>query len=166
MAKFKFQLDSLKKFRERRLLVAKKDFLEVEGRRQDLLKEIKNAEAERLSVLGWSQDIGVGSLYLGTLSYGQSRKIQDLGEKIQKVDAEIERHRSWVAHLSKELKAVERLEEKKRQIFDDEKKRQERRFQDGWVVERWAQSKDPEVRDEDYEIIANDLEEEREEDNS
>ncbi len=146
MPRFKFRLESLKKFRDRRLLVAKKDLLEVESRRQDLLAEIERVSEERRSVLGWNNGVNFGeALYLGGLPSAQGQKISEIRSRIQKIDEEIERHRSWVAHLSKELRAVERLEEKKRQIFDENTKRLERRFQDGWVVERWTLARDPEV---------------------
>ena len=144
MPKFKFKLDALKKYRERRLLVAKKDLMEVESRFQQTTEKVRHCESERLSVLGFDPaDIKMLPL-MGVLASGQNQKIDQFKKELTQIETEIERHRSGVSHLSKELKAVERLEEKKRQAFDEDMRKYERRFQDAWVVERWSISRDPE----------------------
>jgi len=143
MPKFRFKLDALKKYRERRLLVAKKDMMEVESRRMQVVEKSNLATQERSSALGFDPaDVKMLPL-LGMLVTGQNQKIEQFQKQLEEIDKELERHRSWVAHLSKELKAVEKLEEKKRQAFDEDMKKLERRFQDAWVVERWGISRDP-----------------------
>jgi hypothetical protein len=141
MRKFKFQLEALKKYRDNRLLIAKKDLMEVEGRRHDVLERIRIAQSERLSVLGLEdrQMLPIA----GELAKGQHQKIDQHQKQLLEIEKEIDRHRAWVAHLSKDLKAVERLEEKKRQAYDEDVKKYERRFQDAWVVERWGISQHP-----------------------
>jgi flagellar biosynthesis chaperone FliJ len=41
--------------------------------------------------------------------------------------------------LGRELKIVEKLEEKQRASFEDEERLKEKRSVDGWVAEHWAQ---------------------------
>lgn len=144
MAKaFSFKLEALKKHRERKLLLAKKDFAVLTAELTDLeagLDEFAKQRKESLADAFEAGEMSTGlllSLDAYRVEAAQS-KLQDLRERKSFVGREHEKHREWVAHLSKELRAVEKLEEKQRERFETEQKIREKRKEDSWVAENWT----------------------------
>jgi len=142
---FKFKLDSLKKYREHRLLSAKKDMAEVLSRLAEIESQIKNSAIEARASMERAYDFSHGNVGLLTLEAsllgGELSKKRQFQEDLQRVEAELEKHREWVAHLAKELKAVDKLEEKQRERHDSTIEMREKRGMDAWVAERWPQYK-------------------------
>ncbi len=145
MAKFVFALETLKKYREKKLLTARKDLASIEA------ELIKIRGARDLAIQGLKESIEASRPRAGKgtmaqlslhsfLSEGQHALIQSCESEIRRIEADAERHRSWVAHLGKELKAVEKLEDRKRRSWEELEKKAERRKADGWVAERWTRS--------------------------
>jgi len=133
MAKFVFALESLKRHRNQRLLVAKKEMSFVEGRLQDLHLELRRALEIRSGLL--SSELMIGQ-YAGAASY----KMQVVEREIANAEEELARHKSWVLHLGKELRVVEKLEEKKKAAFESALKLQEKRAEDDWVTMSWGRN--------------------------
>ena len=141
MAQFKFAFESLKKLRSNRLLVARKEMLSVEGKLRDAVNEHQGATMSRVHLFdsrdGGALSAGELNLTMELIST-QTQKLSQLEKKILTVQGELERHRNWVAHLGKELKIVEKLEENQRTAFVEKERFQEKRAADRWVAERWA----------------------------
>jgi len=142
MAKFKFAFDSLKKMRHSRLLLARKDMIEVEGRLRNTIDQSRNAMMERVRLFDTRDEGKLSNSDLRLtmeLITGQTQKMGQLDKKISVLEAELERHRNWVAHLGKELRIVEKLEEKQRAEFELNERMKEKRLADRWVSENWIQ---------------------------
>jgi hypothetical protein len=56
--KFKFSLESLKKYREQRLLLAKRDMAQVSARHSEISIRIQNCENEARNALGDALSVG------------------------------------------------------------------------------------------------------------
>ncbi len=148
MAKaFKFPLEVLKKYREQKVLLAKRELADLRGEQYRLEEHIKTIQKGRFDTMAscFSNDGRSTGALLKFESFvvsGSTEKISDLKEKKAFLDDEVEKHREWVAHLSKELKAVEKLEEKQRRRHDENQKRLEKRADESWVVENWERLKE------------------------
>lgn len=134
--KFKFQLDALKRYRENRLLVARKELLRVEASIFEASSNLRRAFAERADLVGGSAPASLRTLYAG-LAESETARIRKIESEIKQLEEERERHARWVTHLGKELKAIEKLEEKRREAHDAELRLSEKKFMDSWVAERW-----------------------------
>ncbi len=145
MAKFEFSLETLKKYREKKLLTARKDLAAIEAELSKL-RGAKTMAQEGLkdSVQASHPRVGQGTMaHLGlysSISESQHALLRSVDVEIKRVETDAERHRNWVAHLGKELKAVEKLEEKKRVAWELNEKKADRRRADGWVAERWTRN--------------------------
>lgn len=144
MAKaFEFKLEALKKHRERKLLLAKKDFAVLAAELSDLEEGLNKIFSQRKESLAdaFEQDNVTTGMLLSLDAYrveAANSKAKELQEKKAFVSREHEKHREWVAHLSKELRAVEKLEEKQRERYEAEQKTREKRQADSWVAENWT----------------------------
>lgn len=140
MAKFVFKLDSMKRFRENRLLVAKKDYARIEAQLEELKSKLYSVEQQRKEAISQSvsdlEAFAVAQLN-ATLIHGQNIRKDLICKDIKRVEEELERQRRWVAQLGQELRVVEKLEEKQRTAFEDMQKMYERKMMDRWVAERW-----------------------------
>lgn len=142
MAKFKFAFDTLKKLRANKLLLARKEMIEVESKVRDVLEDHRRAAVSRAQLFDMRDEgkLPVGELQLTMdLITSQTQKMGQLEKKNLTLQGELERHRNWVAHLGKELKIVDKLEEKQRNAFLEAERMQEKKTADRWVAERWAQ---------------------------
>ena len=144
MAKvFKFKLAALKKYRERRLLMAKKDMAEVGGELSSIDRQIAEYEQGRKESLSssFASDGSSNGAFLSLEAYSVSASSAQLGQLRDKksfFEREYNKHREWVAHLSKELRAVEKIEEKQRARFELEQKKKEKRIDDSQAGDSWA----------------------------
>jgi flagellar export protein FliJ len=139
--KFKFSLSSLMLVRHHRLMMAKREAMFAEDQLSDLKRQIDNAKNSRnlaLDELPASINSGGSVKVLSYLVESETARITMLDQKVVPKEAEVERHRRWVAELAKELKALEKLEEKQRKAHEEEMKVQERRIGDRWASERFA----------------------------
>ncbi len=130
MAKFIFKLLALKKFRENRLMMARKDLVIIENNIHDMNVALRKATEDRRQLLGTSAYADIVA--------AETRRIWILKERIRLLEQDRERHAHWVTHLGRELKAIEKLEGKKREQFDAEISLGEKRKMDNWVAERWT----------------------------
>jgi flagellar export protein FliJ len=139
---FQFKLRALKKYREQRLLSAKKDLALVESRCQELKNSIQNIFDEDHKTLGESAamlETNLSTVLMNSdfLEINLKRKKQAT-EALRLAEGERNKHQEWVSHLAKELKAVEKLEEKQFKRYLAELSLQEKRAMDAWVAERWT----------------------------
>ena len=142
MGKFVFAFESLKKFRSNKLLIARKDMFVAEAKLRALLESRQKSEEERGRLLDeqCSGELSISRLQLlSDLTYGETLRMREYSDEILAAEKELERHRSWVTHLGRELKIVEKLEDKRRASFEEEQRNLEKRRVDGWVAERWTQ---------------------------
>lgn len=138
--KFKFRLEALKKYRKNRLLGARRELSKQEGVVQELQKRRDHANTERRFALqesGSFQGQAGWALFASRLVQTQSDKMRLIDKEIADAEVELERHRSWVQQLGRELRIVEKLEEKQREAFEKEIRVKEMRRMDNWVAERW-----------------------------
>lgn len=148
MAKaFKFSLEVLKKYRERKVLLAKRELADIQGdlfRLEDEIQSITEGRKETLASCFSQQGTSTGALlkFETFVVEGSTQKLEVLREKKAFLEQEVEKYRDWVAHLSKELKAVEKLEEKQRSRFEEEVKRRAKRADEDWVSENWGRMKE------------------------
>jgi flagellar export protein FliJ len=143
VAEFKFSLESLKKYREQRLLLAKKDMAHINSKYNDILLQIERCHSESRDSLADALLVGtnVSELLLGAALHESSvQRRCALDEELKQISKDLEKHREWVTHLSRELKAVERLEEKQRERHNKKAQTIEKRKIDSWVAERWSRS--------------------------
>ena len=141
--KFVFALESLKKYREQRLLLAKRDLAQVNARYNEIQAKIENCAIEAKNALADALNIGAraADFLMGATLHESARAMKKaLAEELVGADAERTRHQEWVTHLSRELKAVEKLEERQRERHDKEVLTKEKRHMDSWVAERWKRS--------------------------
>jgi len=140
VAKFVFRLAVLKRFRENRLLMARKDLMIVENKIFELTTSLKKALADRGDLLDSSaRALGTSAAFLdASLLESETVRISRLQRAITAQEIERERHARWVTHLGRELKAIEKLEEKKREAFEQIERDREKRSMDNWVAERWT----------------------------
>lgn len=140
MAKFVFRLDSVKKFRENRVLLAKKELLRLESELLGNRNQMRDTVDER------SADIDGSQRKVSAMRFAQlhadfvvmhSEKIVRVESEIQRLEEEVERQRRWLTHVGQELKILEKLEQKQREQFDARERTLEKRKMDAWVVERW-----------------------------
>jgi flagellar export protein FliJ len=143
---FKFRLESLKRFRDNRLLVARRDMAIVLAQVQAVESEILAASKERAQLFDLDTAASFERGFKGLID-SATTKIKQLESKLGEHKVELERHRSWVAHLGRELKIVEKLEEKKREEFLNSERLKEKRLVDSWVAERWVRRGETEVED-------------------
>lgn len=144
MAKrFKFSLESLKKYRKQRLLLAKRDLAQVNARHNDLLNRLEACELEAHAALGDALSVGstAANFLMGARLHESALSMKkSINEELGLARKELERHQEWVTHLSRELKAVEKLEERQRSRYDKEILTKEKQSMDAWVAERWGRS--------------------------
>lgn len=141
MAKFHFRLEALKKLRENRVLAARREV----GRIQSELVLAQTQEDDvlnsRRSLLGILSDVETSMdnrlLYAGLVE-SETRRLKKILEHKQNLEQELERQMNWLTHVGRELKIVEKLEEKQLAEFKEREKQLEKRRVDGWVAERWA----------------------------
>ena len=134
--KFQFRLEALKRFRENRLLLARKELIAVETRVFEAKQAITRAQSDRVESLV-PPEAGLRLLY-ADLVVGETARIRRLEGEVKQLESERERHAHWVTHLGRELKAIEKLEERKREQHEHDIKLAEKRSVDDWVSERWA----------------------------
>lgn len=141
--KFKFSLDSLRKYRDQRLLMAKRDMAVANASFNAVQEKIANCDREAKASLEDALNVGnsAASFLLGASMHGSALLYRkNLVEELAQSSKELEKHREWVTHLSRELKAVEKLEEKQRERYDAEILTKEKQSMDEWVAERWGRS--------------------------
>ncbi len=139
MPKFIFRLESMKKYRANRLLLAKKEMLKIEADLYQKKTQLNQA------VIGRGEEIEASLKNLGVFAAArlhselgnmQAELIGRIQEDIKGLESEFERNREWVVQLGQELKIVEKLEEKQRSVHDSEQRMDEKRKMDRWVAER------------------------------
>ncbi|NCN28577.1 hypothetical protein GW915_13515 [bacterium] len=120
---------------------AQKDFSDLNLRHRQLEQRMSDALGNRMTLLDdiskCQKDIGKVKLFSDLIST-ESRKMKMIELEISKQSEDLERYRSWVEHLHRELKVVENLENKQRAEFEEAKQKKDRKAVDGWVVERWS----------------------------
>ena len=139
MAKFEFKLAPLRKFRENRLLAGRRELAEVQAKLMELVERQRKAVEDRAALLGATNI--EDAIRSSTLVETETARIRDLQAQIRAAEEDFDRHRRWVAHLGAELKAIEKLEEKKRAEFESELRLRDKRLADAWVAERWSRTK-------------------------
>ena len=134
-------LESLRSLRENRLSVAKKEMNEIKARLETQVIHKNKSQGERSALVEKLSSLtSFASMQLDADLVGsESRRMQQLSDKIIDIEKELERHQEWVTHLGRELRIVERLQEKYRSQLGALIARQEKKSLDAWVVERWAQ---------------------------
>ncbi len=140
MAKFQFRLEPMKKYRENRLLMGRKDLARLENQFADLDARKAHLEQQRLDLIqdGRAIEHSWAEAHLAAeLVPLQDTRIAGVVREMKFLEDEIERQRRWVAQLGQELRVVEKLEQKQREAFDAEQLLKEKRRMDGWVAERW-----------------------------
>lgn len=141
--KFKFSLETLKKYRAQRLLLAKKDLALINARFNDLMLRIDACNQEASSALDDALTVGKRAMdfLMGATLHESARLVKKtLSSELEIVQKELDRHQEWVTHLSRELKAVEKLEERQRERHNKELSMKEKQAMDSWVAERWGHS--------------------------
>lgn len=134
--KFKFKLQALKRFRESRLLNARKDLVAIEGRIYEhtaVAKEARENRAKLATEAFTAAEMALNALLIES----ESQRIRRADGALKVLLDERERHARWVAHLGMELKAIERLEARQQERHDAEVRFFEKRSMDSWVSERW-----------------------------
>jgi len=144
---FKFSLEVLKKYRERKVLLAKRELADLQGdlfRLEDEISSTTSGRKETMTSCFSEGGASTGALLMfeAFVVEGSTQKLGVLREKKVFLEQEVEKYRDWVAHLSKELKAVEKLEEKQRARFEEEQKRRIKRADEDWVAENWGRMKE------------------------
>jgi flagellar export protein FliJ len=143
VARFKFRLESLMKFRKDRLIASQKDYADLNNDYLSSKNKLRNCVRERAEMLTYMQrnpdDIASVKLF-SELVRTETIRIGMLDKELLKKAEELDRMRRWVEHLHRELKVVENLEKKQRENFEKEERKKERKQIDGWVVERWNRS--------------------------
>lgn len=138
MAKFKFRLEALKNFRDQKLQAAKKELaILLEQHRSVHQAHRRCFEQQQVALEQRQAELELGHLSSSDLVDGLRVKELKLRQELNRLDAEVERHQSWLTHLGRELKVVEKLEDKQRQAFEAEESLREKRKMDSWVAERW-----------------------------
>jgi flagellar biosynthesis chaperone FliJ len=151
MAAFKFALQGLKKFRNHRLLNARRELLVVDDRIRRIKEAIQIAQQEKSELIGDSQNFKNLSLALAAphIMRGRELKISGFREDLQELEKERERYQAWVTEMGRELKVVEKLEQKKRDAFVTAEKMKEKRVVDGWASENETRKRMREEENED-----------------
>jgi flagellar export protein FliJ len=143
VSKFKFSYETLIRFRETRLLLAKKEMFVVEAEIRQISDEISKCLSNRKTLIEESQDTAsknVDQIQLAAdLVESQSKKIKILTHRLLSAEKELDRHKNWVAHLGRELKIIEKLKEKQKEKFEHENRLRETKTADGWVSQDWVQ---------------------------
>lgn len=139
MPKFSFRLEPLRKFREQRLLAARREMMTVQGALVDAADARRKAFADRAALLE-IDDLSERARS-AALVQSVTLHIAQLHQKIRELEEDFERHRRWVAHLGTELKAIEKLEERQRTQFEDGERLKEKRQADRWVAENWSRGR-------------------------
>lgn len=134
--KFKFKLQALKRFRESRLLNARKDLVAIESRIHEHSVVAKEARANRAKLA--TEAMNAAEMALNALLIeSESQRVRRAEGAIKVLQDERERHARWVAHLGMELKAIEKLEARQQERHDADARMVEKRSMDSWVSERW-----------------------------
>ena len=139
MAKFVFRLESLKKFREHRLLVARKEMIFVEQKLLNKKSERARMQESLQSLLDENvlcQNVDMMRLSADLIA-GITEQSRQCDREIIDVENELERHQRWVTQLGRDLKILEKLEEKKLLEWKHAEQLKEKRQIDAWTVERW-----------------------------
>jgi len=143
VSKFKFNYETLIRFRETRLLLAKKEMFVVEAQIRQISDEITKCLSNRKTLIEESQNTASNNVAQITLAAdlvdSQSKKIKILTHKLLSSEKELDRHKNWVAHLGRELKIIEKLKEKQKEKFENENRIRETKVADGWVSQDWVQ---------------------------
>jgi flagellar FliJ protein len=143
VAKFKFNYETLIRYRETRLLLAKKEMFAVESKIRQLSDEMtKCLESRRVMIEESHANTGstIEKMQLAAdLVDSQSRKLKILTHQILTEEKELDRHKNWVAHLGRELKIIEKLKEKQKEKFEHEARTREAKKSDEWVSQDWVQ---------------------------
>lgn len=148
MAKpFKFSLEVLKKYRDQKVLLAKRELAQLQGELADVEDKINSLRGGRRDTLSScfsdsGKSTGAILSFETFIVSGSTSKIGILEEKKIFLTQEVDKHLEWVAHLSKELKAVEKLEEKQRGRYDEKNKLDEKRADEAWIAENWNRFKE------------------------
>lgn len=124
-SKFRYQLESLKKLRELKLVMAKADFAAVSADLSACDQKIVNAKNNVRELIGdqrQSDDISHVKLF-SHLSETEHDRIELEMEKRKVLQADFDRHSAFVAFLRSELKAVERHEENQKELFHKEQEK-------------------------------------------
>jgi flagellar export protein FliJ len=138
VAKFKFRLESLKTFRDQKLQAAKKELaILLEQHRSVLQNHRRCFEQQRIALEEREASLMSGALVQDDPVASLRLKESRLRSELSRLESEIERHQKWLTHLGRELKVVEKLEEKQRAEFESKQLLKEKRRMDSWVAERW-----------------------------
>jgi len=139
--KFVFTLQALKEFRANRLLMAKKELHLLDDRILQMNSDML-ALAESQSLLVGRSIEGIENIReaLGAseLAGTERRRSERIATDLVQVEEERERNKRWVTELGRELKIVEKLEEKQKATFEAAEKLREKRGMDRWVAEHWG----------------------------
>ncbi len=131
----------LKKLRENKVLSAKKELAVIEEKLLKLKNKKEQLLQGRSHLIEDSQSLNLHlafSRVAANLVTTETTRLRALEREIIDVEFEVERQRNWVTHLGRELKIVEKLEEKKREEWALSLKMKEKRKTDQWVAERWG----------------------------
>ncbi len=143
MAKFKFNYETLIRYRETKLLLAKKDMFQVESQIRQISDNMNKCLEDRKILIGESHDTDnktVNQIQMAAeLVDSQTRKIKLLTHEMLTLEKELDRHKNWVAHLGRELKIIEKLKEKQKEKWENEARSQETKSTDDWVSQDWIQ---------------------------
>jgi flagellar FliJ protein len=149
MAQFQFRLESLKKLREaerqqRRIELADAFHAESILRQQasQLEQEIREVE-QRSRVISSPGRVHVDRV-LDTHRYKLLLKsqIMILSQKEAQLQTEIERRRAALATADRDVRVLDKLQERKRAEHDAAELRRESRQLDDFAVQRWSRDKD------------------------
>lgn len=140
-AKFVFNLEVLKRLRKHRVGIAKREYLKIQARVFSLEDEIANLRLQISQTLGDSNAHMAKTGQVNGMSFllqKASDKIKIIEEKISDLQPDVERHRRWMVEASRDLKAIELLEDKRKSEFDHQVLKREKRQMDQWASESVA----------------------------
>ena len=142
MARYTFKLESLLRYREHKLLLAKKDMAGIEARVNKLENIIQKAREQRgeiLAMAGENMQRHAGPTFaMLSLVGNETTRMAQTHAQLHTLKEELERHRNWVIHLGKELKVVEKLEAREHLKYLSDERQKEKRQIDGWTAENWT----------------------------
>lgn len=142
-SKFVFNLAALKKLRTHRLNIAKKEYLRIQSLLYSYEDQIRNLKMQREQTLGEAIEKKSTSSSVNGMAYliqGVSAKINLIEEKIKEMQPDLERHHRWMVEASRDLKAIEILENKRFEEHKKEELRKEKRQSDQWASESVARA--------------------------
>lgn len=143
--RFEFPLEALRRHKTYTLNHAKKEFLAIQNKILEKTESLKTMLAQKTELM--TQEAlhkkTLPSLAMQPLLLDMQRKrIDNIGREILALEEELERHRRWLSEINKELKALDKLEEKQHQRWEKAKNRKEQNQRDAWVTIQWSRRSD------------------------